>query len=99
MYGNNKRNSIHLNSSNNLLGEINQNRLDLKPAVQSPSSIFSSITRSLDTTKRHVDGLVMTGAVDGHSTALVLLGDAEGAEDVACEDGGEKTVLLRETLV
>lgn len=77
-----------------LLSKINQNRLDLKPAVQSPSSVFASVTGSLDTTKRHVDGLVVTGAVDGHGTALVLLGDTEGAEDVACEDGGEEAILL-----
>ena len=64
-----------------LLSKINQNRLDLKPAVQSPSSVFASVTGSLDTTKRHVDGLVVTGAVDGHGTALVLLGDTEGAEE------------------
>lgn len=41
----------------------------------------------------------MTGAVDGYGAALVLFGDAEGAEDVACEDGGEEAVLLERTLV
>jgi hypothetical protein len=41
----------------------------------------------------------VTGAVDGHGTALVLLGDAKSAEDVACEDGGEETVLLSTLLV
>ena len=55
--------------------------------------IPSSITRPLDTAKRHINGLIVAGVVHGDGAALIL-GDTKDSGDVLCEDGCEESVLI-----